>query len=103
MRTILAAAFAVAALSGAASAVETTKTVEVAFSARDLSEPARLDALRARIHRAAERACGAHLAHTFDERRAAAACAVEARQRAEAQLSQAVARVNGLIEVAAAR
>ena len=103
MRSFIAAAFAVAALSGAASAVETTKTIEVALSARDLSEPARLDALRARIQRAAERACDVNMAHTLAERRAAAACVAEARQRGEAQLSQAVARLNGLIEVAAVR
>jgi UrcA family protein len=45
--------------------------------------------------------CDARSARTLAEQRAARECVAEARRASEAQLNIAVARVNGVVEVAA--
>ena len=100
MRIIAAAALIAAALSGAASA-QTAETVEVGFRPSELTNVEQLDALRDRIRLAAVDVCDAHSARSLAEQRVARACVAEARRNAEAQLNIAVARVNGVIEMAA--
>lgn len=97
---IFAAALIAAALTGAASA-QVTETVEIDFRPSDLTNVERLDALRDRIRLAAVDVCDAHAARSLAEQRVARACVAEARRAGEAQLNIAVARVNGVIEVAA--
>lgn len=99
MRFVAAALIAVA-LTGAASA-QSVETVEVEFRASDLTQVERLDALRDRIRLAAVDVCDARSVRTLTEQRAARACVEEARRNGEAQLTMAVARVNGVIEIAA--
>ncbi|WP_292983470.1 MULTISPECIES: UrcA family protein [unclassified Oceanicaulis] len=99
MRFVAAALIAVA-LTGAASA-QSVETVEIAFRPSDLSNVERLDALRDRIRLAALNVCDARSARTLAEQRAARECVAEARRASEAQLNIAVARVNGVVEVAA--
>lgn len=99
MRMFAAALIAVA-LTGAASA-QVTETVEIDFRPSDLTNVERLDTLRDRIRLAAMDVCDARSARSLAEKRVARACVAEARRAGEAQLNIAVARVNGVIEVAA--
>ena len=88
-----------ALLASAAFAAD-VQTVEIRFTERDLVEPARVEALRADIRRAARDVCDFTEARTLAERRLVRACVAEAETNADAQLSRAVARA-GVIEVAA--
>ncbi|MEQ8404251.1 MAG: UrcA family protein [Oceanicaulis sp.] len=76
------------------------QTVEIRFTERDLVEPARVEALREDIRRAARDVCDLRNARTLAERRLARTCIADAEARADAQLRTAVARA-GAIEVAA--
>ncbi|MGJ3230988.1 MAG: UrcA family protein [Oceanicaulis sp.] len=78
------------------------QTVEIRFTERDLVEPARVEALREDIRRAARDVCGVNDTRPLAQRRVALRCAAEAEADADAQLSRAVARA-GVIEVAAAQ
>lgn len=101
MRFIAAALIAAASLSGAASASEISKSVEIGFRASDLTNVERLDSLRERIRIAALNVCDVYEARTLAERRIARECMIEAQRQGESQLNLAVARVNGVIEMAA--
>ncbi|WP_439635444.1 UrcA family protein [Oceanicaulis sp.] len=101
MRFIAVALIAAAALTGAASATETSKSVEIDFRASDLTNVERLDSLRARIRSAALDVCDVYAARSLAERRMARECMIEAQRQGESQLNIAVARANGVIEVAA--
>ena len=96
----IAAALIAAALTGAASA-QSVETVEIEFRPSDLTSVERLDALRDRIRLAALDVCDARSARTLTEQRMARDCVAEARRASESQLNIAVARVNGVIEMAA--
>ena len=96
----VAAALIAAALTGAASA-QSVETVEIEFRASDLTQVERLDALRERIRLAAIDVCDARNARTLTEQRAARECVAEARRTGESQLRIAVARANGVVEMAA--
>lgn len=97
---IIAAALIAAALSGAASA-QSVETVEIVVRPSDLTSVERLDALRNRIRLAALDVCDAHSARSLAEQRVARECVAEARRSSESQLNIALARANGVIEVAA--
>ncbi|WP_286800590.1 UrcA family protein [Oceanicaulis sp. UBA2681] len=101
MRLIAAALIAAASLTGAASASETSKSVEIGFRASDLTNVERLETLRDRIRSAALNVCEVYEARTLSERRIARECMIEAQRQGESQLTIAVARVNGVIEMAA--
>lgn len=101
MRFIAVALIAAAALTGAASATETTKSVEIDFRASDLTNVESLETLRERIRSAAVTVCDVYEARTLTERRMARDCMIEAQRHGESQLNIAVARVNGVIEMAA--
>ena len=101
MRLFASALLAIAALSGAASASESSKSVVISYSASELTEVQGLNALRARINTAAIRVCELRSSRSLQERVEARRCVEEARANAEAQLTTAVARVNGAVEVTA--
>lgn len=84
----------------AALTLSSTNMIEIEVAERDLVEPARVEMLRAEIRRAARRVCDVENVRGLAARRAALECAGDAEARANAQLSQAVARA-GVIEVAA--
>jgi UrcA family protein len=87
MRFIAVALIAAAALTGAASATETSKSVEIDFRASDLTNVERLDTLRARIRSAALNVCEVYAARTLAERRIARECMIEAQRQGESQLN----------------
>lgn len=76
------------------------QTIEIAYTERDLVEPARVEALRSEIRRAVRDVCDVRRARSLTERRIAAECASDAEARAEIQLRRAVAQA-GVIEIAA--
>ncbi len=96
----VAAALIAAALTGAASA-QSVETVEIEFRPSDLTNVERLDTLRERIRLAARDVCDVQTARSLSEHRAARECVAEARRVGESQLNIAVARANGVIEMAA--
>lgn len=99
MRFVAAALIAVA-LTGAASA-QSVETVEIEFRASDLTQVERLDALRDRIRLAAIEVCNAHTVRTLADQRDVRACVEDAIRNSESQLTMAVARANGVVEMAA--
>ncbi len=99
MRFVAAALIAVA-LTGAASA-QSAETVEIEFRPSELTNVERLDALRERIRLAAIAVCDARNTRSLTEQRLARECVAEARRTGESQLNIAVARANGVIEMAA--
>ena len=104
MRTFVAALISAAALTGLASANDSSADViTIRLHPSDLVRAERVEELRSDIRRAANRVCELRRAAPLEVRRQARACVSAAVEDAEAQLNIAVAQASGVIEVARVR